>query len=150
MAVGLGVPVAGEVLGGGRDPGPLVAADLGGHQLRHGPRVRAEGPYADHRIGRVDVHVGHRRVVLPDPQGGQFGARDAGRPPGVGGGAGRTEGHRPREQGRGLADPGDGAVLLVGGEQQGDPGTGGEGGLLETDRERGDLLRARVLWAQAK
>ncbi len=142
MAVGLGVPVAREVLGGGGDPDPLVAADLGGDQLRHGVRVGAEGPHADHRIGRVDVHIGHRRVVLPDAHGGQLGARDARRPQGVGGRAGRTERHRPREQGRGLADPGDGAVLLVGGEQQGDPGAGGQGGLLEADRQRGDLLRA--------
>ncbi len=141
MAVDGGVAVPREVLGGGRDPGLLVPLHLGGDHTGHRVRVGAEGPYADHRVGRVDVHVGDGGVVLADAERVQFGAGDPAERTGVRAGAAGAEGHGTGEEGGGLAHAGDDAVLLVGGDEHRQAVRPGEGRLLDAVGEGGDLVR---------
>lgn len=118
VRVGRGVAVPGEVLDTGGHSGRLEPFDIGGGVAGHQLRVRAEGPYADHRVARVGVDVGRGRPVEVDPAGGQ--------PPAQLGGdrAGQLEVvHRAEREvaGEGGAaarfEPGDVAALLVGGDQ---------------------------------
>lgn len=141
VAVGVRVTVAGEVFGRRGDPGDLISLHLGGDHRGHGLRVGAEGAYADDRVGRVDVDIGVRGVVLVDADRGQLGARDLPGPAGVGGRTARPQRHRARHQRGGLADAADDAVLLVGGDEKRQGSGAGETGALDAVGEVGDLVR---------
>ncbi len=140
VAVGVGVAVPREMLGRRGHPGALVPLHLRGDQPRHRLRPGTEGAYADHGIRGIDVHVGDRRVVLPDAHRVQFLARD---PAGRTGVLARSPGaqcHRAGEERGGRADPCHYAVFLVGGDQQGDGDALGGGGPLDAVGEVGDLV----------
>ena len=121
VAVDRGVAVAREVLGRGGDasgPRLLVAAHLRAHHVAHQAGVGREAADADHRVLRVDVHVGVGRVVGVDADRPQLAAGDVGSDPGVAGAAAGAEGHAPRQLSGRRADPDDHAHLLVGAHQQ--------------------------------
>ena len=107
VAVGGRVAVAGEVLRRGDDPRVLlVAVDLRVHHRRDQCRVGGEGAGADHRVERVDVDVGVRRVVDVDAHRLELPAGDRGGGAGVGRAARGAEGHRAGELRGRRPDPG--------------------------------------------
>ena len=132
-----GVAVAGEVLGGRGDLLVLQTADRGGHVLRHQLRIRGERPDADDGVGRVDVHVGVRRVVGVDADRPQLTTGDLVGVVGQLRVAGRTQGHGAGEDRGRRTDPSDQSGLLVGGDTQ-RHGVAGRGvGALQTVAEAG-------------
>jgi hypothetical protein len=66
--------VSRKVLRAGRDAGPLQALHGGGHLPGGHLRRRAERPHTDHRVARIDVHVGDRGQVQGDPGASQPGS----------------------------------------------------------------------------
>ena len=119
VRIGVGVAVAGEVLGGAGDAAAVVAAHRLADHPCHQLRVGAEGAHPDDRVVRVDVDVGDRCVVLVDADGGQLGADDTGGREGVGRRTGRAQRHVAGHLGGRLGQPvDDGAALLVDGDDQ--------------------------------
>ena len=119
VAVHTGVAVARKVLGGGQDAGvALVSLDLSRGEGPHEAGFRAVRPYADHRVGGVDVDVGDRCVVLVDADCGELTTGDGrGAPGGVDPALG-AERHVAWELRGRRTDPHDRPLLLVGGDEE--------------------------------
>ena len=114
VGVRAGAAVPGEVLGARGHARALQAGHRGGGVPGHQAGVRAEGPGADGRAVRRAEHVGARREVEVDPQGGQVGADRPVHRPGQGDVVHRAEGGVARVRAAvGVRDPGDVAALLV-------------------------------------
>ncbi len=146
MAVDRGVPVAGEVLGGGEEAARACAGDEGGGQARHQRRVFGEGPDVDDRIAGIVVDVRDRGESPVNPQGSTFASRHlagesrrALRP-------GRPHRHRVRQRHHPAADAEADAPFHVRRDQQGnvrgrlklvqEPGQGVDLGVEHDDRSR--------------
>ena len=77
VAVGAGVAMAGEVLGGGNEPMVLSAANERGPKFGHDLRIIAVGTEIDDGIFRIVVHVHHRGVRHMDAHGPGLDGRNA-------------------------------------------------------------------------
>jgi hypothetical protein len=118
VAVGGDRPVAREVLGHRQNPGRVVAAQGGRHDLRHQCGIRRRGPAADGRIVRSGRDVSVRREHHREAERAEFlatGLRDLGGEVGVAGG---TEGHQAGKLRGRLTDPSHPAALLVHADDQ--------------------------------
>ncbi|CAM2915019.1 hypothetical protein STAL104432_07555 [Streptomyces albus] len=142
VAVHVRVAVPGEVFGRAGDTALVVTAYSDGHVLGAQPGIRPERANPDDRVRRVHIDVRHRRVVLVDADGGEFGADDVGAVMGVARGAGRGQRHVARQLCGGLQHPvDDAAALLVDGDQQRDAGPAVQRRALEAVRQSRDLAR---------
>jgi hypothetical protein len=118
VAVHVGVPVPGEVLGHRDLAGLVEPVHRGGGHGGHQGRVRAEGTDPDHRVGWVHVDVGDRGVVQVDAE------RPHGRPGGLALGpdegrvTGGPGGHLAGEDCGHPGEPGYDPALLIRADQQ--------------------------------
>ena len=147
VGVGAGAAVPGEVLGARGHARALQADHRGGGVPGHQAGVRAEGPGADGRAVRRAEHVGARREVEVDPQGGQVGADRPVHRPGQDGVVHRAERGVARVRAAvGVRDPGDVAALLVDRDHRVDPDSCG----AKPGRQCAHLIRSRDVLAEER
>ena len=74
MGIPGGIPVPGEMLQTGADPGRLQPFYCAGHHIRRRLRVVRKGAVPDHRIVRIGQYIRYRGKVHVKPVGRQVGA----------------------------------------------------------------------------